>query len=183
MRSRAINPKIWGSSAWSLLHRLSFVIKTGKEMRVIIDALPYLLPCPKCRESLSEHFKRLPVPTHKVAMPKWLYRLHNRVSDSTENPQKIAYKDVREKWRSAKMINDDIEWIFIEAIIAVYRGPQRESVEYVENLRRFLEIWAKHSDLIELPNDMNKQSLEEWIRKNKKHMLMRFKNCEMKCSV
>lgn len=81
-----ISPKIWGPSAWRLIHLTAAKTRTYADlaiMRSFVEGLEYLLPCTKCRASFAAHLSQLPFPSRPRDLPQWAYDMHNRVNLSS----------------------------------------------------------------------------------------------------
>lgn len=180
---KAISPKVWGAAGWAILHRLSFVIKSMREIRAIFEALKIILPCPACRNNLTGHLGILHVPANVPEIPEFVFKLHKRVNDSIDGKQKscITFAQVKPLYAaaSAARVNES-EWIFIEALVSVHKGFYKETAEFTDALKTFLDIWVKHSDGIAgVPDTTSKTVLKDWLRKNKKHSLVQFSECSV----
>ena len=189
---KAISPKVWGESAWIILHRLSFLIKSAAEVNTLFECLKVILPCPKCRNNLEMHLKKCPPPHTLSEIPEFIYKLHKRVNDSIENKQKscITFHQVENLYnpmghashagRAGRAMNDK-EWIFIEAIIDVHKGYYKETDQYISSLKLFLDLWVKYTSGIITPftDTSSKRVLKEWLHKNKKGALMHFNECSV----
>ena len=75
-----MDPRIWGPGAWHLLHRISI---RNKEKEFYMS-LKYILPCDTCRKNIEKHFAKLPFPSNKGHVSKWIYDLHNLVNDDLD---------------------------------------------------------------------------------------------------
>lgn len=81
-----ISPKIWGPSAWKLIHLTAAKTRTYADlaiMRSFVEGLEYLLPCTKCRASFATHLSQLPFPSRPRDLSQWAYDMHNRVNLSS----------------------------------------------------------------------------------------------------
>lgn len=69
---------------------ISFAYKPETQknaMRQLFEVLPFVLPCKFCRANLIEHYEKLPLEPalkNKETFTKWLYDIHNLVSDKLE---------------------------------------------------------------------------------------------------
>jgi hypothetical protein len=83
----SISPKIWGPSAWLLLHTTAAKMRTHADvalMRSFVEGLVHLLPCTKCRASFAMHLATLPIPNTPRDVTQWVYDMHNRVNLSAD---------------------------------------------------------------------------------------------------
>jgi len=78
-----MDTRYWGPSGWRLLHLITFAQNSKTQANVIrtfFEMLPYVLPCKYCRASLSEYMMADPLDKVGAALPRWLWRIHNRVN-------------------------------------------------------------------------------------------------------
>lgn len=162
-KGKGVDPKIWGASAWRILHRLSFTFKSAKTAYEFYRSLLYLLPCPKCRMRFAKHIDSLPFPRNHKYVSNWVIKLHNMVNATLEKPSIDLSLD---QVRIANQEVDPDEWVFIAAIAHTHPGKRYISPEYANALETFLKYWASVSlperDVIE-----SRQSFKRWVNKNK----------------
>ena len=167
MQPKAIDPKLWGASAWHILHRLSFVFRNAKNARQFYMSLLILLPCPKCRGSLGEHLKKHPFPTNHKDIPEWCIRLHNMVNASMgKEPYRVH--DMYEV-RTIYTEPSEKEWTFIRALVDSHPGKRFITSEHVNALHTFFVSWTKGQKGVSAPSKVdisNKTFLQQWLRKN-----------------
>lgn len=99
---------IWGSSAWHLLHCISFNYPTDPDMETkhhymnFVKSLRYVLPCGKCRENLKKNFASLPLTMEDMAnrdtFSKYIYKLHEKVNSMLDKTSGLSYEEVRERY-------------------------------------------------------------------------------------
>ena len=144
---KAISPKKWGASGWSLLHRMSFCFKNAKEATEFYKTLMYILPCPKCRNSMKTHFVNLPIPKKVVEFPEWLWHLHNRVNLSIDKHDidTITFESVRNKYIYTCHDLQPCESTFLLAIAETHPGGHDTNDVYIDALKRFMYIFLNHS--------------------------------------
>lgn len=147
----SIDPKIWGPSAWRLLHDISFYVSTAHDEKIMEKAaaffktLRYVLPCTVCQYSFDVHLLHMPFPSKPSDIPRWVFDLHNRVNDS------LARRVERPDWETwvAKYPSElarhrlrDV-WPFIQSVVEVHPGKGAKGLEaYSENLKSFFEyLW------------------------------------------
>ena len=96
-----MDPKIWGASAWWILHtaaakaahkQSAHSLRIFKEMAVSLECL---LPCPSCRTNFQQHLATSKWPKSATGLPGWVFRLHtavNKIASSsnsnTSNPKR-----------------------------------------------------------------------------------------------
>lgn len=178
--TKSINPKIWGESGWLILHRLAFNVKTLPEVTQIFECFKVIIPCSMCRNNLAMHLKRMEFPQNTGEVPEFVYKLHKRVNDNIEGKQKscITFQQVEGLYKPLRGAMNEKEWIFIEAVISTHKGYYKESSEFTDALKKFLDIWVKYTDgLFGLNQTTSKLLLKEWLRKNKKKALVQFSEC------
>lgn len=129
----SIDPKIWGPSAWSLLHAISFHSESSYEdLKDLYGNLMHILPCEKCRESYRNHLTVLPFPEKSNSIPKWLYLLHNRVSSTLDvkDNDHPSYRKITQLWNKNK--EDAIHmarengWKFLFLLVKVFPSKKVE---------------------------------------------------------
>lgn len=88
---------------------ISFAYTPSKDKaayKEFFELLPYVLPCKFCRANLIEHYEVLPVEKalgSRQAMTKWLYDIHNLVSEKLQSqgqnkPDPPPYSAVKEHY-------------------------------------------------------------------------------------
>jgi hypothetical protein len=155
---KAISPKVWGPSGWSLLHRLSFCFKNAKEAHDFYKTLMYILPCPKCRKNMADHFVKLPIPKKAKDFPEWLWKLHNRVNLSIDKHDKdpITFETVRNKYIYTCHDIQSCESTFLLAVAETHPGGRKIDSIYLDALKLFMNIFITHSF-----NDKNRPELND----------------------
>lgn len=170
---KAISPKKWGPSGWFLLHRMSFCFKNAKEASEFYKTLIYLLPCPKCRNSMKDHFVHLPIPKKAHEFPEWLWRLHNRVNLSIDKNDidSITYETVRNKYIYTCHELQPCESTFLLAIAETHPGGRTATQAYINALKLFIGTFIQKSfNVKEMPNIDesifdSRSKLRDWIQK------------------
>ena len=170
---KAISPKVWGPSGWSLLHRLSFCFKNAKEAHDFYKTLIYILPCPKCRKNVEGHFVNLPIPKKASEFPEWLWKLHNRVNLSIDKNDidPITFDSVRNKYIYTCHDIQSCESTFLLAIAETHPGGRKIHEEYLKSLKYFIQTFINHSfnnkDRPELNDDLftSRIKLRKFIQK------------------
>ena len=170
---KAISPKVWGASGWSLLHRMSFCFKNVKDATEFYKTLQYILPCPSCQKNMEDHFKYLPIPTKASAFPEWLWRLHTRVNYAIDanNVDVISFQEVRNKYIYTCHKIDPCEYTFLLAIAETHPGSKNITANYLNSLKKFIKTFVQHSfddkTMPEIPNDIfdSRYKLRKWIQK------------------
>lgn len=147
MVARNIDPALWGPSAWSILHYVSFHSTSPiEELRELFEDLKTLLPCAACRQAYTDHLRLCAFPNHRREVAKWLYEIHDRVNRSIQSPKMIdtpPYPEVQKAWRGhagTDRANRD-SWRFLFLLALAYPSPQ-ESVRRAK-YRDALTRWVK----------------------------------------
>lgn len=105
-----IEPHIWGPSAWATIHMICLgapdVLEAHQlSYKKFFDALPYVLPCEKCRKHLVQHLEKHPMDAAlaggKSSLFAWSVDLHNAVNEMLGKP-KISVADALQFWSSYK---------------------------------------------------------------------------------
>ena len=144
---KAISPKVWGPSGWALLHRMSFCFKNAKEATEFYKSLIYILPCPKCRSNMKDHFVNLSIPKKASKFPEWLWRLHNRVNASIDknDVDSITFEEVRNKYIYTCHDLQPCESTFLLAVAETHPGGLRAYNAYIHALKVFIHIFLEKS--------------------------------------
>ncbi len=103
-----MDTKFWGPSGWRLLHLISFTYdeKNKKAVKEFFELLPFVLPCKFCRASLTEYMDEDPVDlSSRVALSKWLWRIHNKVNEKLRGQGLLKEKDP--SFESVKKMYED----------------------------------------------------------------------------
>jgi hypothetical protein len=91
-----IPPEVWGPMFWATFHITSLAYPdepTYSEKRAakeFFNALPFLLPCPVCRDHFKEVLKGIPVETwldNRASLTEWVWMVHNRVNARLGKPE------------------------------------------------------------------------------------------------
>lgn len=67
-----------------------------KTMKEFFLLLPFVLPCKYCRSNLLEHYEKLPLEnalTSRQSLTKWLYEIHNLVSEKLRSQGQTVPKE------------------------------------------------------------------------------------------
>lgn len=145
-----MDTKYWGPSGWIMLHTLSMnhprdvktlvAKKQAKHLKNIFMALPDILPCIYCRESLHLFYQQHPYPEDPYkprAVFRWFYTIHNCVNDKLRhqgirfapNP---SYADVKQKYLERKTHNNrylmDYSWDFLYSLAMDYSPDRKTSM-------------------------------------------------------
>ena len=145
----SIDPKIWGPSAWLLLHDVGFYAAKKNDSGTLADArtffmsLRHILPCTRCQLSYDMHVLDLPFPKTSSRLPRWVYNLHNRVNDTIS---KNIDKPVWETWHieyQRRMQSHRLRdiWPFVQSIAETYpHGDGYDVAVYQENVATFFRL-------------------------------------------
>ena len=103
-----IEPHIWGPSAWATIHLICLgapeVLQADQlSYKKFFDALPYVLPCEKCRKHLIQHLEKNPMDAAlaggRSTLFAWSVELHNAVNEMLSKP-KMSVADALKFWSS-----------------------------------------------------------------------------------
>jgi len=175
-----IDPKIWGSSAWLLLHDISFYIASVRDEKIMKQAkeffmiLRHILPCERCQVSYDIHLLYLPFPKKMTDMPKWVFDLHNRVNNTRKES---ADSPIWNTWQKTYQIEMEHHtminiWPFIQSIATIYpHSTGYDQDIYKESVKRFFEllfIFLKNlkgysGDILLLKDIFNQEKIEDSI--------------------
>lgn len=91
-----IPPEVWGPMFWATLHLVSMSYpeqpsySEKRAAKEFFNALPFLLPCPVCRDHFAEVLKGIPVETwldNRTSLTEWVWMAHNRVNLRLGKPE------------------------------------------------------------------------------------------------
>lgn len=138
-----MDPKKWGSSAWHVLHRISYQKQLSlSELEQFYMSLEYILPCTECRDNIKRHIVNLPFPRRRAQVPRWVYDLHNRVNlDLGKNMSKVPpFVDIKASQFNVVRIQKELP--FIIAIAKTHPGKREITSQEVKALSNFIEVWS-----------------------------------------
>jgi len=167
-----MDPKVWGPSAWSMLHFFaSHSIQTEQKQALckIIQSLPRVLPCAKCRYNFKDHIRSLPPPCNtdnigKRSLLMWTFRLHNRVNKSLGKPEMSS--DILAKYKG------NFTWRDIGPFVSsiVHAHPGKKFLDQYSDVRdayvNFFQSLSIFLDCHTYPREdviMNKRRLQCWF--------------------
>lgn len=141
---RNIEPVVWGPSAWSILHAISFHSKASVEtLERLFDSLKILLPCAVCRENYRSHLKALVFPKKSQKVALWVYKLHDRVNQSYGRVSP-SFKSIERIWGGKEgvehAIRDSWRFLFLLALAYPPRGDTHR--QFREQYREALGLWV-----------------------------------------
>jgi len=179
---QAIDPSVWGASGWSVLHRLSFCFTRASEAASFYKTLELLLPCPKCQRNMRDHFEKLPLPRKATDFPEWVWKLHNRVSESlcersqVTTPTTTPLEEVVSKYSSNDTCHQmkACEAKFLLAIAETHPGARSRNArttEYFAALRTFINTYNAKSGVDVALSDAtlrSRSAFRNWIQKQTK---------------
>lgn len=182
-----VDPKVWGASAWTLIHTTAFSVVNDHAMRMakhIYYSFLHVLPCDKCRKNYDMHLVNLPIPYDKHELGKWSYMLHSRISESD-----ITYRQAKQKWEHHVLTVDDILPL-LESIAVTHPGAHRVDAIYRDNLYNLLVSIAFFLKLpsppIPIERVSSRQAYKAWLRRvktkhgNSRHLIQK---CDQVCHV
>lgn len=128
-----INPEIWGASAWTFLHYVTFSYPdnpTDNDMNSIknfFENLPAVLPCEKCRLNFKSHLIKYPLTPAAISsrfdLINWLINIHNEVNLENGKPT-VSYEEVIQRYLYTKkdnclIANNRMAVIIVSVVIIV----------------------------------------------------------------
>jgi hypothetical protein len=177
----SIHPRVWGPSAWHLLHDVSFYIAGSDDAwpiaREFFMLLRHLLPCVRCQLSYDTHLLHLPFPSKKEELPRWVFDLHNRINDSNgvkERPVWSEWHIEYPRGMGGRGLRDI--WPFVQSIAETYPSGSRIDVKmYQKSASRFLVLlWEMLSNMKGYKHDM--ELLGDLLHKNTVHSRRAFQS-------
>jgi hypothetical protein len=149
MAQQNIDPVLWGPSAWSLLHAISFHSSSSMDtIRELFEDLKILLPCTKCQASYTHHLEMLPFPSRRESLFKWVYELHHRINASLQTPSMIdtpPYPTVQKLWRGTSGIEkgkrESWRFLFFLAMMFPSIKNKTNSIDTKRNYQKALSDW------------------------------------------
>lgn len=86
------DPTEWGKYGWKFLHAItegysvSPTFDEKQSARNLVNSLPYLLPCNKCKINFKDHLSKRPLTDEilntRSSFKKWMIDIHNDVNRS-----------------------------------------------------------------------------------------------------
>ena len=159
-----MDPHIWGPSGWIILHRLSFLFKNIDDAEQFYKSLEFILPCPSCRYNYKAHSTTIKFPKGLDQLPKWVYKMHNKISKSIGKKKGPSFKKVVDHY---DQVFDNIEIVnnetkFLYSLLYTFSKNSKNIKEYVDNLNIFIVCWCKFSN-IEYTIIKNKTNFKKFI--------------------
>jgi hypothetical protein len=177
-----MDPKIWGPSAWALIHSIAFNrVITVKDLNVakhMIYSFLFILPCDKCRRNFDRHLVSLPMPNDVSEIPRWSYEIHKRISGNEQ------WMSAKEKWEGHVLTWKEIYPLLV-SIGATH--PSLRSIDscYLDNLYNFVRAIAY---FMEGTSRISKQDLasrsmyKRWVEKIRKRYASSMNPKTYKCT-
>lgn len=165
-----IDPKVWGPSAWSIVHSIAFNrVKTNQDLNVakhLIYSFLAILPCEKCRQNFDGHMIALPPPNQVSEFPKWTYLIHKRVNGD------ITWYDAKAKWQQ-HVITWREAYRFLTAVASTHPTLRYIDSCYLDNLDNFvraLRYFLDGSPRISKADLSSRRNFKAWVEKiGRKH--------------
>ena len=142
---KSISPQHWGPSGWSILHRISFYLSLRDIDDVIhfFQTLQHVLPCTKCRRNISTHLNCLPIPDAVGDVPKWVWKLHTRISKSIKKDYTPpSWSSVKKQYSSTKDYDYTQEHAFLFAVEDTHPSKRSITHEHVQALATFMKMYV-----------------------------------------
>lgn len=181
---RAIDPKRWGPSGWALLHGFAYQVKkaqtpqTAMALMKILEALPFLLPCPKCQRNYKNHVEAIGYPKLTKDIFRWVHELHDRVNvqkaQTGQDSRKPSVGQVS-LTEAKHMYGQPVQWndiaLFIDAVIEGHPGANAVDAQYIDHLQAFLKgIFVLMNTVTDIPSSRELESRMQtraWWRKKR----------------
>jgi hypothetical protein len=163
-----IDPKIWGPSAWFLIHTIAFQVKTKNDMNFakhLVYSFLYILPCDKCRRNFDKHLISLPFPNNATDAAKWSYKIHSRISGDD-----FTWQEAKDRWSQSTLSWHDI-YPFLEAVGHTHPTLRHIDACYRDNLIKFVESishFMKDAPDVRLQEIGSKTVYVRWLSKIKR---------------
>lgn len=185
-----MNPEIWGSNIWYLLHIIvQHPNSPNYKYKQFFYTLQYLLPCPKCRNNYIKHILNETISSDNNKLSKWLFNIHNNVNKDIGKPI-LTYNEVYQFWENEFIKLNNIEntkiFTIIEYFLYEHPGFYKVDIDYINNTILFWDILPqllpkKLNGLIKFKqyiknNKLNidiishKIQYQEWFNKMKKYL-------------
>lgn len=155
-----MDPDIWGPSGWTILHRLSFLFENISDAQTFYSTLQYILPCPTCKYNYKSHMTFIKFPNKIDEIPKWIYKIHNKVNKKLGKKKGPSFKKVVEKYNQV-FDNMEIkcnETKFLCSLLYTFSNKK----EYLDYLNKFLFYWCGMSN-IKYVNIKNKKEFKTFL--------------------
>ena len=95
-----MEPTIWGPSAWSFLHTITFNYPENptdiekQKYYTFFNSLKNVLPCPLCKEHYIQNFETIPIRLeNRESLIEWLIDIHNEVNRKN-GKRELSYNEV-----------------------------------------------------------------------------------------
>lgn len=162
-----IDPKIWGASAWALIHATAFNAKTQEDQRMakhMYYSFLYILPCDKCRKNYDTHLVKLPVPDGVSNLARWSYTIHKRISS-----RNLTFQEAKNRWLNHKITVHEIV-PFLESIANTHPSAMSIDSMYRDSLFYFIEslVYFVGVPPISKFDIVSRTSFKLWLKKVKR---------------
>lgn len=176
-----IDPKVWGPSAWNLIHTIAFRVASQNDTvsynmaKHIYYSFLYILPCDKCRKNYDQHIIHLPIPESTEELPRWTYALHKRVSGDN-----YSWAAAKQRWSGREVDLNNFR-TFLDAIAMTHPTARNIDSVYRDNLYNFLR-GVEHftHELPKFNKDMlsSRHLFKMWLKKIKSKSLIHIRKCD-----
>jgi hypothetical protein len=133
-----MEPNIWGPSAWTFLHSITFQYPEypsdidKQKYYTFFNSLKNVLPCPICREHYNNNIETIPIRLDsRTELIEWLIDIHNEIN-RMNNKKIYSYDEVYEIYNklydNSNVINNDnngnmkIDYLYILLLIGIATG-------------------------------------------------------------
>ena len=157
-----MDPNIWGPSGWIILHRLSFLFKNINEAEKFYKSLEFILPCASCRYNYKSHISAITFPKNIKDLPKWIYKLHNKIRKCLGKKKVVNFKKVTDHYNQIfdhiEITNNETKFLY--SLLYTFSISEK----YIDNLNVFLYNWCRYSN-IEYTIIKNKKGFKKFLCK------------------
>ncbi len=173
MGGRGVDPVIWGSSGWTLLHGLSFQHKVPYKWFL---NLQHILPCGTCRENFKAHVAAIGS-SHKDVR-RWVYELHKRVNDM-KGKTSPSYQEVVSYWKSREPLKWSEIIPFLDAVVDAHPRKGQSScsrelavanLTFWESLVHWMSGYPTSETKLTMEIVESRAKLRQWWKKYKKDL-------------
>ena len=116
--SQNISPKIWGPHFWYMMRCIASTypnnptIDNMTHAKIFYNELQYLLPCKKCRTSLTQHYEKYPIDewlVNNTKLSEWVELIYMETTNSIskENNNKNTKKNTKKNKNTKRVIKFD----------------------------------------------------------------------------
>lgn len=161
-----IDPKVWGPSAWNLIHTVAFNVRTIQDLNYakhIVYSFLYILPCEMCRRNFDKHLVSLPFPNEIEDVAKWSYAIHRRISGDA-----YLWSTAKERWSGIRSVRVADIHTFLMCIAQTHPSARAIDAMYRDSLWNFvraLSYFVKGLPRIRRDDVTSRTLFKSWVKK------------------